>query len=100
MYPLARSSELASFPSAPHPLLCGAVAGQLSTGLSGSATQDRWRGIILASQRAMVAVVGAGWGELSHSPHVCIHTHSQMHVSTYSSPLLPQTQPNLLLFMR
>lgn len=75
--------------------------GQLSTGLSGLATQDRWRGIISASQSAMAAVVGGdGGGRLSHSPCVRIHAHSQMHASTYSSPLLPQTQPGLLIFMR
>lgn len=86
--PAARSLELASSPSAPHPLACRAVAWA-AVRLSGLATQDRWRGIISASQSAMAAVVGVG--RLSHPPDVCTCTHIHTNACMYTQ--LPSAAP-------
>lgn len=87
--PVARSSELASSPSAPHPLACRAVA-QAAVRLSGLATQDRWRGIISASQSAMAAAVGGGGGPLTPSP--CVYPHTQVHMQ-FPTPAPDPAQP-------
>lgn len=81
---VARSSELASSPSAPHPLACRAVA-QAAVRLSGLATQDRWRGIISASQSAMAAAVG-GRGRASHTLPMCVSTYTSTHAVPHSCP--------------
>lgn len=82
--PVARSSELASSPGAPHPLACRAVA-QAAVRLSGLATQDRWRGIISASQSAMAAAV-VGRGRASHTLSMCVSTHTSTHAVPHSCP--------------
>lgn len=76
-------SELA--PLAPHTRSSVELwPGQLSTGLSGLATQDRWLGIISASQSAMAAVVGGGVrGEaltLSPCAYTCTLTNARKHI--------------------
>lgn len=72
-----RSSELVSSPSVPHRLACRAVAWA-AVRLSGLATQDRWQGIISASQNAMVAGVGVGE---ALTPSQCVYTYVYTHTN-------------------
>lgn len=90
--PATGSSELASSPSTPHPLACRAVA-RAAVRLSGLATQDRWQGIISASQSAMAA---GGWeGALTLSPCVYTYTHTNacMHTKLLTSAPDPAPPP-------